>query len=108
MRGINYVVYFLRLLGACIAAGGLALSITGCAGTNFSGDSVHHVRNGQTTYSQVLQEFGSPYREDVHVKNNKVFKTVIYSFASKFGNTAKPDVTASRGLILYFLEDVVV
>jgi outer membrane protein assembly factor BamE (lipoprotein component of BamABCDE complex) len=91
-----------------LAVATLALALAGCAGKNFVRPDAEGLKNGQTTYSQVIQKMGSPQREGTALKNEQTVKTASYAYASAGGQALHSGVTAARGIAFYFYNDLMV
>lgn len=89
---------------AVVSIAGLA----GCAGTNFVRPDSETLKNGQTTYAQVIAKFGEPRQEGSVIKNDKTVKTASYAYASMGGTPLNQGVTAARAVGFYFHNDVLV
>ena len=87
---------------------GLVIGLAGCAGTNFSRPGPELLKNGETTYAQVVAKMGRPYQEGTVVKNEQTVKTVSYAYASVGGKPLHEGVTAARAIGLYFHNDTLV
>lgn len=81
--------------------------LAGCAGKDFVRPDVGELKNGVTTYSQVIQQFGKPYAEGSALKNDKLVKTASYAYASAGGKSHRGG-TAARAIGFYFLDDTLV
>lgn len=79
----------------------------GCAGKDFVRPDSGSLKNGQTTYNQIIGQFGKPYAEGSVLKNNKQVKTVSYAYASLGGKSHRGG-TPARGMGFYFLSDTLV
>lgn len=77
--------------------------LVGCsAGRDFSRPHADTFQLGRTTYAQVLERYGDPYRTGTALRNGETVKTVMYSYA-----TATPyvDDVPVRTARFYFLQD---
>ena len=74
--------YYFAALTQLFSVVTLTCVLIGCAGTYFGQFDVGTVQNGQTIYSQVIEKYGKPYREDVYAVNGKLLKTITYFYAS--------------------------
>jgi len=81
--------------------------LAGCAGKDFVRPDSTSLKNGQTTYSQIVQQFGKPYAEGSVLKNEKFVKTVSYAYASVGGKSHRGG-TAARAMGFYFVDDTLV
>ena len=81
--------------------------LAGCAGRDFVRPDTGALKNGQTTYNQIVQTYGKPYLEGTVLKNDKLVKTVSYAYASVGGKSHRGG-TAARAMGFYFLEDTLV
>ena len=86
----------------------LAVLLAACAGRDFVRPAPESLKNGQTTYKEVLAQFGDPYREGTVVKNDKTVKTLGYAYASVGGKPYREGVTPARAIAFYFFDDVLV
>ena len=96
------------LIFRVVAAGSLAFSLFGCAGTDFIRPDTDFLKNGQTTYGQILARMGAPRREGTVIKNEKTVKTASYGYASVGGKPLHDGVTPARAMGFYFYNDVLV
>jgi outer membrane protein assembly factor BamE (lipoprotein component of BamABCDE complex) len=94
-------------INLCIAAT-MALALLGCAGKNFVRPDAEGLKNGQTTYAQIVQKMGPPRREGTAMKNDQTVKSVSYAYASVAGQPLHSGVTAARGATFYFYNDLLV
>lgn len=85
----------------------LVIILAGCAGKDFVRPDPKALKNGQTTYNQIVQQFGKPFSEGSVLKNDKLVKTVSYAYASVGGKSHR-DGTPARGIGFYFLDDTLV
>jgi len=83
------------------------VALAGCAGKDFVRPDSGALMNGQTTYNQIVQQFGKPYAEGSVLKNDKFVKTVSYAYASVGGKSHRGG-TAARAIGFYFVEDTLV
>jgi hypothetical protein len=83
----------------------LALVVAGCAGSSFTRQSDEALGLGRTSYQEIRQRLGAPYREGTVVKNGKQLKTLTYAYASAGGAPAYDGVVATRTQGFYFFED---
>jgi outer membrane protein assembly factor BamE (lipoprotein component of BamABCDE complex) len=81
--------------------------LAGCAGKDFVRPDSGALKNGQTTYNQIVQQFGKPYAEGSVLKNDKFVKTVSYAYASVGGKSYRGG-TAARAMGFYFVDDTLV
>jgi outer membrane protein assembly factor BamE (lipoprotein component of BamABCDE complex) len=95
-----------RLLKGLAAAALLGLS--GCAGTDFVRPDLDALKNGQTTYAQVVAKMGPPQREGAEIKNEKTLKTATYAYAAVSGQPLRPGVTPARAIGFHFYNDTLV
>ena len=86
----------------------VVLALSGCAGTDFVRPDTAFLRNGQTTYAEVLARMGAPRREGSAIKNEKTVKTISYAYASVGGKPLHDGVTAARAIGFYFYNDTLV
>jgi hypothetical protein len=88
---------------------GLTVFILGaCAGRDFVRPTPEKVQLGQTTYSQVVQQFGEPRSKGNLIRNGKNIKSITYSYLARLDEPLEPGVIPWRGMIYYFLDDVLV
>ena len=92
----------------CLTVIGAISALFGCAGTDFVRPDSESLRNGQTTYAQVVARMGQPRREGTVIKNDKTLKTASYAYASVGGKPIREGVTAARGMGFYFYNDTLV
>ena len=81
--------------------------LAGCAGKDFVRPDSGALMNGQTTYNQIVQQFGKPYAEGSVLKNERFVKTVSYAYASVGGKSHRGG-TAARAMGFYFVDDTLV
>jgi len=81
--------------------------LAGCAGKDFVRPDSGALKNGQTTYNQIVQQYGKPYAEGSVLKNEKFVKTVSYAYASVGGKSHRGG-TAARAMGFYFIDDTLV
>ena len=94
-------------VGYCCALALLA-GLAGCAGTNFVRASADTLKNGQTTYAQVVEKMGPPRREGTITKNEKQLKLVTFSYATTGGKPVREGVVPARAQTFYFYNDTLV
>jgi hypothetical protein len=80
---------------------------TGCAGKDFVRPDSTELKNGQTTYDQIVEQFGKPSREGTVLKNEKMVTTASYAYASVAGKSHRGG-TGARGMGYYFFNDILV
>jgi len=83
------------------------VALAACAGKDFVRPDAGALMNGQTTYNQIVQQFGKPYAEGSVLKNDKFVKTVSYAYASVGGKSHRGG-TAGRAMGFYFVDDTLV
>ena len=81
--------------------------LAGCAGKDFVRPDSGALKNGQTTYNQIVQQYGKPYAEGTLQKNNKLVKTISYAYAS-FGGKSHKGGTPARAMGFHFFNDTLV
>ncbi len=87
----------------------VAIVLSGCAvGTNFARPQSDALTLGQTTYEQVLQQFGTSYKEGSTLINEVTLKTLTYSYASAGGASLVGGVTPGRSIGFFFRDNVLV
>jgi hypothetical protein len=91
-----------------IAVAACLLLVAGCAGTDFVRPDPESFRNGQTTYAQVIERMGKPWREGAEIKNEKTIKHIVYAYAAAGGKPVRPSVTPARAAGFYFHNDTLV
>ena len=69
-----------------------AAALSGCAGTQFTRADLDSLKNGQTTYDEVVQRMGAPRRQGTVLKNNKQVAAASYSYAEAGGKSVGDDV----------------
>jgi hypothetical protein len=89
---------------ACLAVA-LAFVLAGCAGSSFTRQPDEALALGRTSYPEIRQRLGSPYREGTLVKNGKQLKTRTYAYATTGVTAAYDGVVATRSQGFYFFED---
>ena len=94
----------MRGIAACALLAGLA----GCAGTNFVRPGADELKNGQTTYAQLVARMGPPRNEGTALKNEKTVKSATYAYASVGGKPLRQGVTPARAMGFYFFNDTLV
>jgi hypothetical protein len=87
---------------------GIIATLLGCAGTDFVRPDSENLKNGQTTYPQVVAKMGQPRHEGSVIKNDKTLKTASYAYASVGGRPLHDGVTAARAVAFYFYNDTLV
>lgn len=80
----------------------------GCAGTNFIRPDSQDLKNGQTTYAQIVARMGQPRQEGSVIKNDKTLKTASYAYASFGGKPHRDGITPARAIGFYFYNDTLV
>jgi len=98
----------MRSMPRCLLISGAIAVLIGCAGTDFVRPDPEGLKNGQTTYAQVIARMGEPRREGSVIKNEKTLKTVSYVYASVGGTPLREGVTAARAIGFYFYNDMLV
>jgi hypothetical protein len=83
----------------------VVLIAVGCAGRDFVRPEADTLVLTETTYQEILERFGSPYREGSVVKNGVTVKTVSYAYSSAGGAALVDGVTPARALGLYFVDN---
>jgi hypothetical protein len=83
----------------------LALVVAGCAGSSFMRQPDEALVLGRTSYQEIRQRLGAPYREGTVVKNGKQLTTLTYAYATAGGTPAYDGVVATRTQGFYFFED---
>nr|AIA18832.1 SmpA / OmlA family [uncultured bacterium] len=84
------------------------VALLGCAGSNFVRPDSADIKNGKTTYAQVVAKMGEPRREGSMIKNDKTLRTASYAYASVGGKPLNDGVTAARAIVFYFDGDLLV
>lgn len=82
----------------------VVLAVVGCAGREFVRPEADTLVLTKTTYQEVRERFGSPFREGTVVKNGVKLKTVSYAYASG-GASLVGGVTPARAMGLYFMDN---
>ncbi len=80
----------------------------GCAGRDFIRPSTESLVLGKTTYQQVRQMFGDPYREGTALVNDQSIKMISYAYATAYGSPRVSGVTPARAMAFSFLGDTLV
>ena len=94
-------------VGYCCALVLLA-GLAGCAGTDFVRPSIDTLKNGHTTYAQILEKMGPPRREGTMTKNEKQLKVITYAYATTGGKAVRESVVPARAQAFYFYNDTLV
>lgn len=92
----------------CLFAVSAISALFGCAGTDFVRPDSQDLKNGQTTYAQVVARMGEPRREGSVIKNDQTLKTASYGYASFGGKPRREGVTPARSIGFYFYNDTLV
>ena len=92
----------------CLFVISVISALFGCAGRDFVRPDSQDLRNGQTTYAQVVARMGQPRQEGSVIKNDKTIKTASYAYASLGGKPLREGVTAARAIGVYFYNDTLV
>jgi len=85
-----------------VAAAAALIGLGGCAGTDFVRPDTESLKNGQTTYAEVVARMGKPWRDGTVVKNEKTIQHVTYAYAATAGQPLRPGVTPARAAGFYF------
>jgi hypothetical protein len=85
-----------------------ALTLSGCAGTDFVRPDTAFLKNGQTTFAEVVARMGTPRREGSVIKNERTIKTASYAYAATGGKPLHEGVTPARAMGFYFYENTLV
>jgi len=93
-----------RILLAALLISGLL----GCAGKEFTRPEATALRNGETTYAQVIEKFGKPFAEGTLIRNDRTVRNATYVHSESAGKGAREGIVPSRSMSLYFLDDVLV
>ena len=92
-----------------MASGFIAiLFLSSCAGTNFVRPEPGALSLKSTTYKDIINQFGNPYREGTKLKNEEMIKTITYAYSSVGGMPLYEGVTPARAIAFHFLDDVLV
>lgn len=86
----------------------LVAVLWGCAGRDFVRPDAASVTVGRTTYKEVLDRFGQPFREGTALKNEKSIRTLSYAYADVGGKPYRDGVTPARAQGFHFHNDVLV
>jgi hypothetical protein len=86
----------------------MLLGLLGCAGREFTRPDMATLRNGVTTYAQVIERFGPPYAEGSLVRNGKTIRTANYVHSAATGKPAREGIVATRAMAFYFYDNVLV
>ena len=81
--------------------------LAGCAGKDFVRPDSGALKNGQTTYNEIIGQFGKPYAEGTVLKNDKSVKSISYAYASVGGKSHRGG-TPARAMGFYFFDDTLV
>jgi hypothetical protein len=79
-----------------------------CAGTNFVRPETGSIALKRTTYQDIINQFGKPYREGTRLKNEDMIKTITYAYSSVGGTALYKGVTPARAMAFHFLDDILV
>lgn len=80
----------------------------GCAGRNFVRPKPDSLSLGNTTYEDVISQFGQPYREGTQLKNEIYLKTISYAYSTAGGTPMFDGVTPGRSVGFSFMDDILV
>jgi len=86
----------------------LISGLLGCAGKEFTRPDASALRNGETTYAQVVEKFGKPFAEGTVIRNGRTVRNATYVHSESAGKAARDGIVPSRSLSLYFFNDVLV
>lgn len=98
-------MFKVRRLAAVTA---VVLFIASCAGTNFVRPEPESLTLKSTTYQDIINQFGKPYREGTKLKNDNMIKTATYAYSSVGGAALYEGVTPARAMAFYFMDDLLV
>lgn len=84
------------------------LFLVSCAGTNFVKPKLESLSLRSTTYQDIINQFGKPYREVTKLKNENMIKTITYAYSSVAGTPSYEGVTPTRAIAFHFLDDLLV
>ena len=82
-----------------------ATALVGCAGTQFKRAEPETLKNGETTYAQVVERMGEPRSRGQALKNNKQVTTASYSYAEAGGKSVSDEVVASKTQMFFFFDE---
>ena len=85
----------------------LAISSIGCVGANFVRPEAGFLKNGVTTYAEVVGRFGIPYQVGSMTKNERAVKFAAYAHRTR-GEAHRDGVLATRLMTLFFFDDKLV
>ncbi len=83
-------------------------ALTGCAGRNFLRPQPESLVLGKTSAKEILEKFGTPGGEGTATKNERLVRSVSYSYASSVGTPLVEGVTPGRTMGFAFVDDVLV
>lgn len=86
----------------------MLFGLLGCAGREFTRPDMATLRNGVTTYAEVLERFGPPYAEGSLVRNDKTVRTANYVYSAASGKGAREGIVPTRAMAFYFYDNVLV
>jgi hypothetical protein len=84
------------------------LFLASCAGTNFVKPQSESLSLKRTTYQEIIDQFGKPYREGTKLTNESMIKTITYAYSSVGGTALYEGVTPARAIAFHFLDDLLV
>ena len=84
------------------------LFLASCAGTNFVKPQPESLSLKRTTYQEIIDQFGKPYREGTKLTNESMIKTITYAYSSVGGTALYKGVTPARAIAFHFLDDLLV
>ena len=93
-----------RHTAMALALTGIALLMSGCAGSNFVRPEPGKFVLGKTTENELSKALGKPYRVGTVEKNGKTIKSLAYAYANVGGETQHKGVTGARSEGFYFFE----
>ncbi len=93
---VKSIGFFLLLQAGCATAADLVRP------------DIDSLKNGETTYSAILDRPGPPRREGSGVTDGKNVKMTAYSHASTFGTGRSEGVIPARGITFFFVDNVLV
>ncbi|MEP6773115.1 MAG: hypothetical protein ABI893_15120 [Polaromonas sp.] len=82
----------------------MAVTLTGCAGTQFVRPADSELTLGKTTEQEVTARLGKPFQEATGLANGKQTHTLGYAYASMGSQSKTAGVTPVHGLTLVFSE----
>ncbi len=94
------------ILAKRLAPLGVVIALASCsAGTDFSRPAPDSFALGETTKSEVLAEYGEPWRKRSQIANEQSIENIVYAFSDGGGGPHVSGVQPTRALDLFFHKD---